>query len=211
MFFTVCKCWASSHIWTNRVPSPPPAAAAAAPRAHSSSICASDPECRAASSSSSAQSHTANRSQCLKSGMSAHISHLTPSTASCWLLPLFSVDFHLSGQSMDLLWFWKSVQNRLDCCCCCCGCKQRRKAHKKNRGDVSFAQGASISRLFRTGCRFDYVLREKVSAFVILWEVKVIARVDWQPEPRWCPPFFLMLSFQRQWTGEHVFREGDGG
>ena len=33
----------------------------------------------------------------------------------------------------------------------------------ERKGDVCFARGPSVSRLVRTGCRFDCVLREKVS------------------------------------------------
>lgn len=156
-----------------------------------------------------------------REAMSAHISHLTPSTASCWLFrgSVYFLAFLGGGQSMDLLWIWRVSVSAVDCrgvssllLLPSCFTITKRK-----RGDVCFAQASSVSRLVRTGYRFDCVLRKKVSDLLIIfffflfWEAKVIAWADWCGSQGDVFFSLLLLSFQRQWTGQHVFCEGDGG
>lgn len=224
-FYSVLSVGASLLIWTSRVPSPPappPAAAAASPP------CMFSPHQYALQLLNVRATRTVRDGK-KESGaniydreaMSAHISHLTPSTASCWLFrgSVYFLAFLGGGQSMDLLWIWRVSVSAVDCrgvssllLLPSCFTITKRK-----RGDVCFAQASSISRLVRTGYRFDCVLRKKVSDLLIIfffflfWEAKVIAWADWCGSQGDVFFSLLLLSFQRQWTGQHVFCEGDGG
>lgn len=186
----------------------------------SSSICASAPECK--SHSHSQRRQKGKRSQYLWQGGDVSPYFTSDSIHSELLtfprLSLLSCFFG-GGQSMDLLWIWRVSVSAVDCrgvssllLLPSCFTITKRK-----RGDVCFAQASSISRLVRTGYRFDCVLRKKVSDLLIIfffflfWEAKVIAWADWCGSQGDVFFSLLLLSFQRQWTGQHVFCEGDGG
>lgn len=200
-FFTVyLSVGASFLMWTSRVPSPPPAAA--------SSPCMFSPHQYAP--------HLLNvrASRTVRDGNKGEAEPVFATGRRCQPI-FFTSDFVLSElltfPRLSLLsHFWGAINGfTLDLKSVHLGCWLQGGGSsllllrlcfiisfflkKKERGDVCAAQGSSISRLFRTGDRFDCVLRKKVSDlfFFYWWEVKVIARSDWCGESRWC---FLFLS-----------------
>lgn len=177
-----------------------------------SSICASAPECK----SPLAQSETAKKSGTSNSRQGGDVSPYFISDSIHSELLTFS--HPLSRLSP----FWRAINGftliwRASGTVCWSGGffavvvavnNEKKKKNRKNRKRVMFSlHGVRQFRVLSALVVGSIVCCAKRWVLLSFWEVKVIAR-------RWLKVMFpscFLLSFQRQWTEQHVFREGDGG